>query len=160
LEQRRIYLFEMMRVVGCDFVEFLLQSPDAGFAVDELEMAMLFIVKAGVMNDCATGGLVYVSREFQRQLRIIKLFRPRILIESPYDGSAFAKDSADAVEQDRLGIGKVMEDEPDRPLVRRVAARQLRLTELKEPQRFISRRFESLDYLHAIPQPRTCSSGY
>src|SRR5260370_10784041 len=98
----------MMLVVRGDLVEFILQSPDAGFAVNELEMAVPVIVKARVMNDRGAGRLVYVPVEFQRQLRVIKLFRPRILIERPHDGPAFADDSPDAVEQDRLGIGEAM----------------------------------------------------
>ena len=97
------------------------------------------------------GRLVYVPRQFQRQLRVIKLFRPRILIEGPDHRPAFADDSADAVEQDRLGIGKVMENEPDRPLARSVTPSELVVAQLKVCQRVISCCFKSRDDVHFNP---------
>jgi hypothetical protein len=58
----------MVLVVGSHFVELILERPYAGLAVDELAIAVRFIVEARVVNDRDANGVIDPAGEIERQM--------------------------------------------------------------------------------------------
>jgi hypothetical protein len=81
--------------------------------MDELQMATPLIVHPGIVDDGVANRLVYLSGEIERHLRIVKPLRPCILVHHPYDRTGLAQHSTDAIEEDGLAVGEVVEDIAD-----------------------------------------------
>ena len=69
--QGRFDLLEMSFVVRGDFVELVFQCAQAGFAVNEFQVAVAFVVFTGQMNDSGARRFVNPSREIEWQVRIV-----------------------------------------------------------------------------------------
>jgi hypothetical protein len=93
-----------MLVVRCDLIEFILERPHPGDAVHELEMALLPIVLAGVIDDGVANRLVHLPRDLERHLCIVEPLGPGILVVHPDHLAWLAQHSPDAIEEDRLAI--------------------------------------------------------
>jgi hypothetical protein len=129
------------------------QCPHAGHTVHELEIAFPFVVYAGVVDDGVAYRFVDPPREVERHLRIVEALGPGILIEYPQYLTRFAQNSADAIEENRLAVGEVVEDESDGPLAWLVGTHEIALVEREVFQRLVSGGFELSDQLHASPLP-------
>ena len=139
----------MMLVMRGNLLEFVFQSPDPRHAVHELEVPLLFVVQAGIIDNCAANRLVYPPGDVERHLRIIKALGPGILIEDPENLTRLAENPANAVEENRLAISEMVEYEPDGPLARRVRTSEVALVEREVFQRLVSGIFEPSDNLHS-----------
>ena len=103
----------MMLVMRGDLVELVLQCTHPRYTVHELELTPLFVVHAGVVDDCAANRLVYPPRDVERHLRIVEVLGPGILIVYSQHLTRFAQHPPDAIEEHRLAIGEVVENKSD-----------------------------------------------
>jgi hypothetical protein len=100
-----------MLIMRGDLVEFVLQGPHPHDTVHELEMTLRLVVPAGVVDDGAANRFVYPPGEVERHLRIVEALGPGILIIDPQHLTRFTENSADPIEENRLAVGEVVEDE-------------------------------------------------
>ena len=135
--------------MGSDFVEFILQRAYPGHTVHELQMTLPFVVYAGIVDDRVADRFVYPSRKVQRNLRIVEAARPGILIEYPQHLARLAQNSPDAIEKDRLTVGKMVENKSDGPLPRRICPSQVPRVEREVPERLVPGCFEIPDQFHS-----------
>jgi len=103
-----------------------------------------------LIDDAGPYRCVDLLGQTERHPGIIEALGPRILIEGPEHLPRFTDDPADPVEENRLGIGKVMQNEADWPLARSVSPGELFFGHLKVRQRSISGCFEARDDVHAL----------
>lgn len=113
--KRQPNLAQVMLVMRGDLVKFVFQRPHPRDTVHELEMPLLLVVPAGVVDDGGANRFVYPPRDVERHLRIVEALGPGILIIYPEHLTRLAENSADAIEQNRLAIGEVVEDKSDGP---------------------------------------------
>src|SRR5262245_14443940 len=137
-----------MRVVRGDLIELVLQRPQARHTVHELEVSFRFVVRARVVDDRVANGLVHSTGEVEWHARVLEPRGPRILVHHPYQRPLLAQDAVDAIEEDRLAIREVQQDEPDGPLPRSVRPREVLFAEREELQRLVPGRFELRDEFH------------
>src|SRR5687768_14137201 len=76
-------LFEMVLVVRRHLVQFILQRPHAGHAVDEFEMTVLLVVLPRVIDIAGAHRLVDAARHLERNSGVIETFGEGILVEHP-----------------------------------------------------------------------------
>src|SRR5215207_1574726 len=114
-----------MLIMRGDLVEFILQRPHPRDTMHEFEVAFALVVHAGVVDDRVASRFVDLSRDVERHLRIVEPLGPGILIKDPKDLTRFAQDSANALEENRLAIGEVVENKSDGPLAWSICARQI-----------------------------------
>src|SRR4051812_8435187 len=107
----------MMLVVSSDLVELIPQRPHPCDAMHELQVSLWFVVPAGIVDDGGTHRLVDSSRDIKRQLSVVEPPGPGVLVVHPDHLARFAQDSTNAIEEHRLTVGEVEQDEPGRPLV-------------------------------------------
>jgi hypothetical protein len=79
----------------------------------ELKVATPLIMHASIINDCVANRFVDTPGDVERHLRIVESFSPSILIHHPYDRTRLAEHSTDAIEENGLAIGEVVEDIAD-----------------------------------------------
>src|ERR1051326_2046426 len=151
VSQRQSDLLEMMLVVCSDLVELGLQRSNARLTVDELAVAICVVVQTSLVNDAIADAVVDPPGNIERHPCIVEALCPRVLVERPEHLSRFADDTADAIEQNGLGVGKVMQDEPDRPFAWSIGSGELLIVQIKAPQRLTSRRFEPCNNVHFDP---------
>ena len=121
-----------------DLVKLVLQRPNARLAVDEFKVAPFVIVQPGLIDDTRADGFVNAAGYLERHPGIVEPLGPRILIECPEHLSRFADRPADSIEQYGLSIGKVMQNESNRPLSRCVTPRELCVAQIEVLQRSLT----------------------
>src|SRR5690242_9709668 len=109
-----------MLVMGRHLLEFILQRSQARHAVHELARSVALVMDTDVVNDGRPHRLIDAPREVERQVAVIQTPGPRVLIVYPDHLAGLADDAADTIEEDRLAVRQVVEEEPDRPLARPV----------------------------------------
>ncbi len=99
--------------MGRDLVESVFQRQHTHLAVDELEVSARLVVQPRVVDHGVAQRFEDRKRESPRQARIVEPLCPRILIEVPEDLPRLAQHPADAAELAGLGIGQMVQNEPD-----------------------------------------------
>jgi hypothetical protein len=87
--------------------------------------------------------------DIQRHVRIVETPRPCILIHHPNHRTRLTEHSTDAIEEDGLAIGEVMQDIGDGPLAWAVGAREIALGEREALQRLVASPFKLLNEVRA-----------
>ncbi len=139
----------MMFVMRGDLVEFLPQRAYAVYAMHELEMAAPLIVHTSIIDDCVANRFIDAPGDVQRHARIVETPGPCILIHHPYHRTGLTEHSTDAIEEDALAVGEVVQDIGDGPLARPVGARQVLTVEREALQRLVPSPFQLLDKVRA-----------
>ncbi len=134
-----------MFIMSGDLVKLIPQRAHAVYTVHPLQMATPLIVHSGIVDDCVANRFVYLPGDMERHLRIVESLRPRILIHHPQHRTRLAKHSTDAIEEDGLVVGEVLQDIANRPLARRVRAREVAVIEREAFQRLVSGPFKLSD---------------
>ena len=142
-------LTQMMLVMHGDLVEFLPQRAHAIDVMHELQVAAAVVVLAGIIDDSVANRFVHTAGDIQRHARVVEAPRPGILIHHPYQRTRLAEHPTDAIEEDGLAIGEVMQDVGDGPFARRVSARQVRAVEREALQRLVPSPFQLLNKVRA-----------
>src|SRR5947199_3976761 len=147
-----------MVVMSGDLIEFIPQRAHAVYAMHELEMAAALIVHASIIDDCVANRFIYAPGDIERHARIVETPSPCILIHHPQHRTRLTKHSTDAIKEDGLAIGEVVQDIADRPLAWRVGARQLPTVEREALQRLVPSPFKLLNKVRAPSSWLTASS--
>jgi len=108
--KRQPDLTQMMFIVSGDLVEFIPQRAHAVYTMHPLEVTTTLVVHPRVIDDSVANRFEDLAGEIERHLRVIESLRPRILIHHPEDRTNLAQHAADAVEEDGLAIGEVVQD--------------------------------------------------
>ncbi len=112
-------------------------------------MATPGIVRPGIIDDCVADRFVYLPRDIEGHLRVVESLRPRILVHNPQDRTGLAEHSTDAIEEDGLAIGEVMQEIADGPLAWSVSVRQVAAVEREALQRLVPSPFQLLNKVRA-----------
>ena len=138
-----------MFIMSGGLVEFIPQRAHAVYTMDELKVATPLIVHASIIDDCVANRFVYMPGDVERHLRIVQPLRPGILIHHPYDRTRLTEHSTDAIEENGLAVGEVVQDITDGPLAWRVCSREVAMTEREAFQRLVSGPFKLSNKLRA-----------
>src|SRR5688572_33085538 len=99
----------------------------------ELEMPLPRVERAGIVDDRVASRFVHPSRNVQRNLRIVEAARPGVLIKYPEHLARLAKNSPDAIVENRLTVSQVVDNKSDGPLPRRIRTREITLVQREVP---------------------------
>jgi len=102
-----------MFVMSGDLIEFIPQRAYAVYAMHELEMAAALILQAGIIDDCVANRFIYALGDIERHVRIVETPSPCILIHHPQHRTRLTKHSTDAIKEDGLAIGEMVQDIAD-----------------------------------------------
>src|SRR6266480_3379695 len=138
-------LTQVMFVMSGDLIEFIPQRSHAVYAMHELKMAAALIVHAGIIDDCVANRFIHAAGDIQRHARIVETPSPCILIHHPEHLTRLTEHSTDAIKEDGLAIGEVVQDIADGPLAWRVGARQVHTVEREARQRLVPSPFKLLN---------------
>jgi hypothetical protein len=127
-----------MLVMGRHLLEFILQRSQARHAVHELPRSIALVMDADMVNDGRPHRLIDAPREVEGQVAVVQTPGPRVLIVYPDHLAGLADHATNTIEEDRLAVREVVEEEPDGPLARPVGERQLGFTERELPYRFVA----------------------
>src|SRR5882757_808346 len=111
--KRQPDLAQVMFVVHGDLLEFLPQRAHAVYAMHELEMAAALIVHARIVDDGVANRFIYLPGEIERHARIVETPSPGILIHHPEHRTRLTEHATDAIREDALAVGQVVQDEAD-----------------------------------------------
>jgi len=103
----------MMFVMSGHLIEFLPQRAHTVYAMHELKMAVALIVQARIIDDGFPHRFIYAPRDIQRHARIVETPSPCILIHHPEHRTRLTEHSTDAIKEDGLAIGEVVQDIAD-----------------------------------------------
>src|SRR5207302_7878583 len=152
-----------MFVMSGDLIEFIPQRAHAVYAMHELKVAAALIVHASIIDDCVANRFIYAPGDIERHARIVETPSPCILIHHPQHRTPLTKHSTDAIKEDGLAIGEVVQDIADGPLAWRVGARQVPTVEREALQRLVPGPFKLLNKVRApsrrLRAPPASSAG-
>jgi hypothetical protein len=99
-----------MFVMSGDLVEFLPQRAHAVYAMHPLEVAAALIVRASIIDDGVAHRFIDAAGDIERHARVVETPSPGILIHHPEHRPRLAEHSTDAIKEDGLAIGEVVQD--------------------------------------------------